>query len=164
MGSYLEAYGAGEAERARRALLIKRTVIAVVAATIIGLVLYMEFRFHAQQSTVSRFLGLLKTRDYSTAYGMFGCSEAHPCRDYAYPKFMEDWGPQSQFADPSKASLGITQSCGNGVLIQVNYPGKDPTALIVDTDNGQISFAPWPECPGRHWHFRQWWHSLFSRS
>jgi len=29
--------------------------------------------------------------------------------------------------------------------------------------NGQvISYAPWPECPGRHWHIGAWLRSLFN--
>ncbi len=163
MGSYLEAYGAEEAQRAQRARILKWAVSGVVLALLVGLVFYSIFKNYTQESIVRRFLGLLQTHSYADAYRMFGCTEATPCPNYAYPKFMDDWGPQSQFADPSKASLGVAQSCGNGVLIQVTYPGKAPTALIVAADTGQISFAPWAECPGRHWHFSEWWHSLFSR-
>src|SRR5579884_202888 len=164
MGSYLEAYGAEEAQRAHRARILKRVIIAVVLAAIAGIVLYVQFRNFLEQSIVRHFLNLLRNHDYADAYIMFGCTQATPCPNYAYPKFLEDWGPSSPFADASKASLGVTQTCGNGVLIQVNYPGKDPTSLIVDRATGQISFAPWPECPGKHWHFRQWWNSLFHKS
>jgi hypothetical protein len=164
MGSYLEAYGAEEAHRAHRARIVKWCIIAGVAALILALIFYIQFRNYTQESIVNDFLGKLRNHDYADAYQMFGCTEATPCPNYAYPKFLEDWGPHSAFADASKASTGVTQSCGNGVLIQVNEPGKDPTALIVDRANGQISFAPWPECPGKHWHFRQWWDSLFHKS
>ena len=164
MGSYLEAYGAGEAERARRATIIKWSIIGGLAAVIVGLIFYAEFKDYTQEQIVRQFVTLLRSHSYQDAYRMFGCTEATPCPNYAFPKFMDDWGPQSQFSDPAKAALGITESCGNGVLIQVTNPGHDPTALMVEQGTGQISFAPWPECPGRHWHFSQWWHSLFSRS
>jgi|SRR5579884_186922 len=163
MGSYLEAYGAEEAHRAQRALILKWFLIGTFAAIIVGLIFYVQFRNYTEESIVNRFITLLRAHDYATAYRMFGCTEATPCPNYAYPKFLEDWGPQSQFADASKAAVGLVQTCGNGVLIQVNNPGQQPTALIVDRANGQISFAPWQECPGRHWHFRQWWNSLFHK-
>ncbi|HZU24784.1 MAG TPA: hypothetical protein VFA04_04640 [Bryobacteraceae bacterium] len=164
MGSYLEAYGAEEAHRAHRARVLKWCIIGGVAAVIVGLIFYIQFRNYTQESIVNDFIAKLRNRDYADAYRMFGCTEATPCPNYAYPKFLEDWGPHSQFGDASKASLGVTQTCGNGVLIQVDEPGKDPTSLIVDRATGQISFAPWPECPGKHWHFRQWWNSLFHKS
>jgi len=164
MGSYLEAYGAEEVERARRGRILKWSIAGALAAIVVGLIFYAVFKNYTEQQIAGNFLTLLRTHSYQDAYRMFGCTEATPCPNYAFPRFMEDWGPQSQFSDPSKASVGLTQSCGNGVLIQVNYPGQNPTALMVEQGTGQISFAPWPECPGRHWHFGQWWHSLFSRS
>ena len=164
MGSYLETYGAEEAHRAQRARLLKRMIIAAVLAIVAGLVLWAEFRNYTQEAIVRHFLTLLRSGSYADAYRMFGCTEATPCPDYAYPKFLQDWGPQSPFGNASQASLGVVQTCGDGVLVQVTNPGQAPTALIVERSTGQISFAPWPECPGRHWHFRQWWDSLFHKS
>lgn len=166
MGSFLETYGAEEAQRARRARVVKWSIVGVLAAALLAFILYDEFKDYTQEQIARQFLTLLRSRDYQDAYRMFGCTEATPCPYYAYPKFLEDWGPQSQFGDASKASLGLTQSCGNGVLIQITNPGRQPTMLIVERGTGQISFAPsdWPECPGRHWHFRQFFHRVFSRS
>jgi hypothetical protein len=164
MGSYLEAYGAEEAHRAHRARILKWCMIGALAAAIVGLIFYVQFRNYTEESIVNRFLTLLRAHEYADAYRMYGCTEATPCPNYAYPKFLEDWGQQSAFADASQASTGLVQTCGNGVLIQVTYPGKPATALIVDRATGQISFAPWPECPGKHWHFREWWHSILHSS
>ena len=38
-----------------------------------------------------------------------------------------------------------------------------PVALFVNQQTGDIGFSPWAECPGRHWHFRDWWNSLWHR-
>src|SRR5437016_2451046 len=109
MGSYLEAYGADEAQRARRARTVRISITAAVLAILAALILYMEFRNYTQVSVVRHFLELLRQRDYADAYRMFGCTEATPCPNYAYPKFLEDWGPNSPFADASRASVGVTQ-------------------------------------------------------
>jgi hypothetical protein len=127
-----------------------------------GLILYAIFKNHSEERQARNFLGLLGAHNYSAAYGMWGCSENHPCPQYTYPKFLEDWGPKAAHAsDPAAASIGLSQSCGSGVVIRLDYKGSDPVPLWVEHDTGIISFAPWPECPGRHLHFGAWLKSLF---
>jgi hypothetical protein len=93
---------------------------------------------------------------------MWGCNETHPCPQYTFPKFLEDWGPKSEHAGNPTASIGLSQSCGSGVVIRLDYKGSESVPLWVERDTGVISFAPWPECPGRHLHFGTWLKSLFN--
>jgi hypothetical protein len=163
MSSYLEAYGAAEQQRARRIGLLKNFSIVLAAVLVAGLILYAIFKNHSEERQAENFLGLLAAHNYPVAYTMWGCTETHPCPQYPFSKFLEDWGPQSAHAGaPAAASIGLSQSCGSGVVIRLDYKGSaDSVPLWVEHDTGTISFAPWPECPGRHLHFGTWLKSLF---
>jgi hypothetical protein len=164
MSSYLEAYGDAEEHRARVLAIIKTSSIILVCVLIAGLILYGIFKNHSEEQRAKTFLGLLQARNYPAAYAMWGCTDAHPCPEYPFAKFQEDWGPQSAHANESAARLGLSQSCGSGVLLRVDYPGsEEPVSLWVERSSGVISFAPWAECPGRHLHFGTWLRSVFSR-
>lgn len=164
MASYLEAYGDAEQHRARIFAIVKTSSIVLVCVLIAGLVLYGLFKNHSEEQRAKTFLGLLQAHNYQAAYAMWGCTDAHPCPEYPFTKFQEDWGPQSAHANESAAHLGLSQSCGSGVLLRVDYQGaEEPVSLWVERDSGVISFAPWPECPGRHLHFGAWLRSVFGR-
>jgi hypothetical protein len=163
MSSYLEAYGDAEQHRARIIGIVKNTAIILGCTLVIGAILYGVFKNHGQEQRAKTFLALLNSHNYSTAYAMWGCTDSHPCPDYPFAKFQEDWGPKSDHADESTAQIALSQSCGSGVLIRVNYKSaEEPVSLWVEHDSGIISFAPWPECPGRHLHFGAWLKSVFS--
>jgi hypothetical protein len=162
MSSYLEAYGAAEQHRARVIGIIKISSIILACALVLGLILYGVFKNHGEEQRAKTFLGLLGAHNYQTAYTMWGCTDSHPCPAYPFAKFEEDWGPKSEHADESVAHIGLSQSCGSGVLIRLDYkPSEEPVSLWVERDSGTIGFAPWPECPGRHLHFGAWLKSVF---
>ncbi len=163
MGSYLESYGAIEERKARNKQILKRALIAFVCIMIVALFLYTIFKNYGPEQRVKALLADLRNHRYQTAYGMFGCTAEHPCRDYAYSKFLEDWGPNSPHANDTNARIGLSQTCGNGVLLRVDYPHAQPMLLMVDRATRVISFAPsdWSECPGRHWHFGTFLRSIF---
>ncbi|MGP0074294.1 MAG: hypothetical protein ACLPWF_20460 [Bryobacteraceae bacterium] len=164
MSSYLEAYGAAEQHRARIIGIVKISSIILACVLVVGLILYAVFKNHSEEQRARTFLGLLDSHNYPTAYTMWGCTDSHPCPEYPFVKFQEDWGPKSAHADESVARIGLSQSCGSGVLIRLDYKGaQEPVSLWVERDNGIISFAPWPECPGRHLHFGTWLRSVFGR-
>lgn len=165
MSSYLETYGAAEQHRARVFGIVKNIAIIVAVIFVAGLILYGIFKNHSEEQRTKSFLNLLQAGNYQAAYAMWGCTDAHPCPNYSFAKFQEDWGPKSDHANESTAHIGLSQSCGSGVLIRVDYKGnEDPVSLWVERDTGIISFAPWPECPGRHLHFGAWLRSLFGGS
>ncbi|MGA2881370.1 MAG: hypothetical protein ABSG13_20670 [Bryobacteraceae bacterium] len=162
MSSYLEAYGAAEQHRARILGMIKTSSIVLACALVVGAILYGVFKNHSEEQRAKTFLGLLGAHNYSAAYATWGCTDSHPCPGYPFAKFQEDWGPKSAHADESVAHIGLSQSCGSGVLIRLDYKAaEEPVSLWVERDSGIISFAPWPECPGRHLHFGAWLKSVF---
>lgn len=163
MSSYLEAYGADEEQRARRLQRIKRSIAGLALLIVTALVLYAVFKNYPEQRQVKAFIENLRKQDYQAAYRMFGCTEATPCRDYSFQKFMDDWGPKSHHADTASAHIGLSQSCGTGVILRVDYNGAEPVPLWVERSTHVVSFAPWPECPGRHLHIGTFLRSLFNR-
>ena len=163
MASYLEAYGAAEEHRAKRVQLIKNSAIVLVSALVIGLIAYGIFKNHSEEQQAKTFVSLLQAHDYQGAYKLWGCSETNPCKDYPFDRFMEDWGPKSAHAEQSSAQIGLSQSCGSGVVIRLDYKGSEaPVSLDIERSTKVISFAPWAECPGRHLHIGAWLRSLFS--
>jgi hypothetical protein len=164
MPSYLEAYGAAEEQRVKRVLLVKNVSIVLAVILVVGLTLYFIFRNYAEEQQAKAFVSLLRAQDYRGAYRMWGCTDTHPCPDYSFEKFQEDWGPTSGHADQSSAEIGLSRSCGSGVVIRLDYKGaEEPVALWVETDTKVISFAPWADCPGRHLRIVEWVKSLFGR-
>ena len=138
-----------------------RSVI-LACALVVGLILYGVFKNHGEEHRAKTFLGLLDAHNYQAAYAMWGCTDSRPCPAYPFAKFQEDWGPKSEHADESVAHIGLSQTCGSGVLIRLDYKAsQEPVSLWVERDSGTISFAPWPECPGRHLHFGAWLKSVF---
>jgi hypothetical protein len=166
MSSYLEAYGAAEEQRTRRIRLVRNGAIALAGVLIAGGILFAIFRNYSEERQVKTFVQLLQARDYAGAYRLWGCSDAHPCRDYPFAKFQEDWGPASTHADESSAHLALSQSCGSGVVLRLEYRGSEEAVpLWVERSNQNISFAPWAECPGtRHLRFGDFFRSLFGKS
>jgi hypothetical protein len=165
MASYLEAYGAAEQHRARIIGILKTSSIILGCVLVAGLILYGVFKNYGEEQRAKTFLSLLKAGNYSAAYALWGCTDSQPCPDYPFAKFQEDWGPKSEHANQAAAHIGLSQSCGSGVVIRLDYKAtEEPVSLWVERDTGAISFAPWPECPGRHLHFGAWLKSVFSGS
>lgn len=163
MSSYLEEYGAGEEHRARRLQLLKRGGLVLLLVLVTAAVLYGVFKNYPEERQVKTFLENLQKQDYRAAYRMFGCTESHPCRDYPFEKFMEDWGPKSAHANAASAHIGMSQSCGTGVVLRLDYQGAEPVPMWVERSTHVVSFAPDPECRGRHLHIGAFLRSLFNR-
>jgi hypothetical protein len=165
MSSYLEAYGASEEQRVQRLRLVKIGAITLASVLIVGLALYAIFKNYSEERQVKNFVALMRGQDYRGAYGLWGCTEAHPCPAYSFAKFLDDWGPKSPHSDESSAHIALSQSCGTDVVIRLEYSGsEDPVTLSVERATKVVSFAPWEECPGRHLHIGAWLRSLFNHS
>ncbi len=155
MAGYLDHYGAGEERREKR---IKLLVITALAVVIAAGVLYFIFKNYRQERQVNRFFDLLAHQDYQAAYALWGCSAATPCRDYQFPAFLQDWGPQSEHANPKSFHISKTRSCGSGVIVTVDSSGdssgdsskganKQEDKLWVQRDDLTLGFSPLPGCP-----------------
>jgi len=146
MAGYLEGYGAGE-ERRRKT--IRWIVISGLLLAILATVGYFQFRNYREKQQIDAFFDTLKRHDYKAAYAMWGCTDAHPCPQYAFNKFLEDWGPQSKHADISAAKLAKTKSCDTGIIQFVEFPGNEEVQLWVERRDKVLGFAPWPVCNPR---------------
>jgi hypothetical protein len=143
MAGYLDTYGAGVDRRIR---LIKTAVIVLVAAVALGAALLYIFHNYSEEQRVKQFLAALSAKNYRAAYRMFGCTEAKPCTAYEFEKFMEDWGPAAGH-DPSHARVARSSSCGNGVLLTVDYGQNRQEKLFVKRADMTIGFPPFDVCP-----------------
>ena len=148
MSSFLDTYGAEDERRFRT---IKRSVIAVLAAIIIAVAGYFFFRNRPEKQVVRQFLAEINAGHYQAAYRLWGCSDTHPCPEYNYQKFLEDWGPQQA---RSNWRISAVDGCPTGVVVTVSAAGN-ASPLWVQRDDKRLSFSPWPECQGRRWRFRQ---------
>jgi hypothetical protein len=153
MASYLEGYGAGEEQRER---LIKRTVLWGGGAIIVAVGAFVILRNWSEEQVVKHFFALLKDKEYQQAYALFGCTPDHPCKYYSPAQFTSEWGPSSPYADPSTIHIDHVDSCGNGVVFDVESPKTEGVGLFVDRETHTLSYAQAPRCPGRHlqlWEF-----------
>jgi hypothetical protein len=165
MASYLESYGAIEDRKAKNRAFVKWGSIGLVCLVFISLLIYGTFKNYHQEQVMNTFVLHLRNHNYRAAYAMWGCTEQNPCRDYAYSKFLEDWGLSSPHANVDGVKIGVSESCGNGVFLRLDYPNAPPVPLTVERGTDIVSFAPsdWMECPGRHWHFWEFFKGLFRR-
>jgi hypothetical protein len=95
------------------------------------------------QWRVRSFISALEAQRYEDAYSMWGCDKAHPCRDYAYEKFMEDWGPHSPNSGAVKAKKLVVRHCESGIVRTDLLPNREMVHYYVNRDDLNISFAPW---------------------
>jgi hypothetical protein len=160
MSGYLAGYGVGDEKRERRR---KRIILASIAVVVLGGLSYALLHNFFEERAAKRFLSDLRSGQYQAAYRMWGCTEQTPCRDYAFDRFMADWGPQGTYRDPNKLSFGPADSCGGGVVMTLEYPEVEPAGLYIDRSTKVLSYAPWPRCPGRHWNFGAFWRSWFGK-
>ncbi len=144
MPGYLAHYGEGEEQREK---IIRWTIISVVLLAVTSGILYFFLKNYTQENQARTFFKLLEKHDYQGAYGVWGCTEATPCRDYAFNTFMEDWGPKSSRADVSSYSIRKSRSCGSGVILTVDFGKNQQEKLWVERRDLTIGFSPWPGCP-----------------
>jgi hypothetical protein len=158
MPNYLEGYGA---EDERRLHMIKRLAIAGALVFVIAIGAYFFFKNFPEKQIIKGFLAQVNSGQLQSAYETWGCTQAHPCKEYSYQKFVEDWGRKAGRDD---WHISGVDGCRNGVIITVQTRGSEPEPLWVERSNKVLSFSPWPECQERKWRFRQFFHRLFGSS
>ena len=144
MAGYLANYGTGEEQREK---LIRRLIVAAAVILVAGGILYFFLKDFRQEQQTRQFFNLLEKQDYKTAYSLWGCTDAKPCRDYPYSAFMEDWGPKSSRVDVGSYHIKKSRSCGTGVIVTVDFGKSQEEKLWVEREDLTIGFSPWPGCP-----------------
>jgi len=162
MAGYLDQYGAGDERREKR-----NKWIFILGAAGLVLLFFWFFLFvwdkteilrlqsvarlaqvlrnHKQENQVRSFLGLLQRQDYKAAYAMWGCTDAHPCKDYTYAAFMKDWGPQTG-PNPAQYTILRSRSCGSGVIVTVDFAKGQEQWLWVQRSDLTMGFSPFQVC------------------
>ena len=158
MGSYLQQYGAGDERRSR---IIKVAVLSCLAIVILAISAYLFFHNYGEKEVVKDFLSQLNSHEYEQAYRDWGCTGEHPCPNYNYQRFLEDWGPKQKISSPWK--IASVDGCKTFVTINVQAEGSELQSLSVQRDNRSLSFAPSPECQEKEWHWKQFFQRLFGR-
>jgi hypothetical protein len=146
MAGYLDHYGADEQRREKA---IKKIAAAVVALVVIGAILVYSFNNYRQERQVKRFFELLASGSYTSAYALWGCTAAKPCRDYPITEFMKDWGPEAIPAAANAEVLG-GDSCGSGVIVDVDAGKAGDKRIWVQNDTLTLGYPPFQECPQRN--------------
>lgn len=146
MPGYLDRYGEGYEQRAKR----RKTILAVVLVALCTAGgLYFGLRNHRQKARVTQFVELLQKHDYTGAYRLWGCTETKPCPDYTFDKFMEDWGPQSKHAQIASYEITKSRACGSGVIVTVDFGQNPEEKFWVESSDLTIGYSPWQVCPLR---------------
>ncbi len=145
MAGFLEEYGVADD---RRAKVIRWLVISALVVVFGSVALYFGLRSWPAKRQVNAFLDDLRRRDYQAAYRDWGCGNG--CSGYPYEKFLEDWGPKSEFAESGAAAIKRTRYCrSGGVIVTINSPKGADVPLLYLRSNGSLGFSPWPVCDPR---------------
>jgi len=147
MAGYLETYGAGAERRERHT---KQLLLILAIILVAGGSFYFWFRNYRETRQAKLFFELLAKKDYKAAYALWGCTDATPCPNYDFSKFMEDWGPESDHSNPSSVEFTRIRGCATGVIVEVNFGGGVIEYLWVDRKTRDLGFAPFPVCNPRY--------------
>lgn len=156
MGSYLQQYGAGDEHRIR---VIKTIVLSSIAVLVLAFAAYLFFHNYPEKGVVKHFLGEVNSQQYRQAYRDWGCTPEHPCPNYDYQRFMEDWGPSKKITSPWK--IANVDGCKTFVTINVQADGSELQPLSVERSDRTLGFAPAPECQEPQWRWKQFFQRVF---
>lgn len=159
MGSYLQTYGVADERRGR---IIKRLLIAAGSVLAILLFGYLFFHNYSEKRVANSFLDKINAKDYQAAYREWGCTDQHPCPNYDFHRFMNDWGPASKAESPWKVTS--IDACKSFVTINVQAKGTELESLAVQRNDKSLGFAPASECQEPQWHWKQFFSRIFHHS
>ena len=156
MASYLQQYGAGDE---RRGKLVRNLTLSVLAIVVVALAAYFMFHNYSEKQKVKRFLEAINAHNFKAAYKQWGCTAQHPCPNYDYSRFMEDWGPKKSVSGDWK--IESTDSCDQFLTVNVQAPGSELDSLAVLRRDNSLSFAPAAECQEYKWRWKQFFQRIF---
>jgi hypothetical protein len=156
MGSYLQHYGVDETRRSRT---VKTIVVAAVSVLVLALVAYLILHNYFEKRVAKQFLSEVNAGQYQKAYETWGCTTQHPCPNYDYQRFLEDWGPAKKKS--GSWEIADTDSCRSFLTVNVQAPGTELQSLAVQRSDKSLGFAPAPECQERQWRWKAFFHRIF---
>ncbi|MBV9759243.1 MAG: hypothetical protein JO340_01655 [Acidobacteriaceae bacterium] len=159
MGSYLQTYGEGDERRGR---IIRRIVWAGIVVVVVAIAAYLFFHNLAEKQVARHFLSDLNSKNYQEAYRDWGCSTEHPCKNYDFSRFLQDWGPSNNVSPPWK--IASVDGCRSFVTVNVQATGSELQSLAIERDNHALGFAPSPECQEPQWRWKQFFERIFGGS
>ncbi len=159
MGSYLQTYGVADERRGR---IIKQIVIAVGSILAVVLAGFLFYHNYPEKRVANSFLERVNSKDYQTAYRLWGCTNEHPCPNYDFGRFMNDWGPASKAQ--SAWTVASIDACQSFVTVNVRAQGAELQSLAIQRSDNALSFAPASECQEKKWHWKQFFDRVFHRS
>lgn len=140
MGGYLEQYG-GELKREKAVrVLFLWGGLALILAAVIWFILHFVIPNRAEKNRAEEFFKLLAAEKYQQAYALWGCTEASPCRDFPFTKFMEDWGKEQ--TPVKKVEVLDGESCGSGVIVDVDTGQAETKKVWVERGDETITSMP----------------------
>ena len=159
MGGYLQQYGAGDERRIR---IIKTIVFTGIGVIVVAIAAYFFFHNYFEKQVAKRFLGEVNSHQYQVAYRDWGCTTEHPCPNYDYGRFMQDWGPSKNVTSPWR--IASVDGCRMFVTVNVQADGAELQSLAVGRKDKSLGYAPAPECQEPELHFKQFFSRLFGGS
>jgi hypothetical protein len=156
MGSYLQQYGVEETRRNRT---LKAILVAAVSVIVLALVAYLILHNYFEKRAAKQFLSEVNAGQYQKAYQTWGCTAQHPCPNYDYQRFLEDWGPAKR--KTGSWEIAETDSCRSFLTVNVQAPGTELQSLAVQRSDKSLGFAPAPECQERQWRWKAFFHRIF---
>ncbi|HEX3438556.1 MAG TPA: hypothetical protein VHT24_17430 [Pseudacidobacterium sp.] len=133
---------------ARRARLIRNSIITVLIAVVVLAIGTWWFWDWPAQHRVNRFFVALQSGDLKKAYSIWNNDpnwEQHQdqYKLYDFIQFTKDWGPEGDYGVIKSHQIVISKAVGNGVVMGVTINGgKTPIFLRVDRKSRQIGFSP----------------------
>lgn len=158
MGTYLQQYGVDDERRGR---VIWGIIYGVLGALILGVIAYFFLHDFGEKRVANRFLGHINAKQFNEAYTDWGCTNQHPCPNYPYTRFLEDWGPVKKINSPWK--VDSTDSCRYFLTVNVKAEGTELESLSVQRADKSLGFAPAAECQERQWRWKQFFSRLFGK-
>ena len=150
--SYLEGYGIEDERRSRT---IRYIILAALAAVIL-VVGYFVLHDYSEKQVAKQFLSELNEHNYQAAYSTW-CPK--PCEQYDYARFAADWASK-KITSPWK--IDSTDSCKAFLTVNVTADGAELQSLSIERGTKVLSFAPAPDCQEFKWHWKQFFHRIFS--
>ncbi len=60
---------------------------------VLAVIAYFILHNYFEKRVAKEFLSEVNAGQYQKAYEKWGCTAQHPCPNYDYQRFLEDWGP-----------------------------------------------------------------------